>query len=292
MTNQPVRICDELRRGYDGDCWHGPPLMEVLKGVTAKMAAAKYKHLTHSIWELVNHLALWIEIVTRRTLESQPIGDAETGDFASPGSISDEAWQETLADLDRKHRKLLEVIDQLDETQLDRIVPGKAYPVAVMMHGTSQHYAYHGGQIALMRKLDGAVPLKTIRGVIRQQAPCGADRKKSRQPASLGMRIDCKQRRSPSLRSAGRRRGALAADRQINRQRGSGSVAGVALVKAPTVRTSPPQKRTATCGTAARIRKIVVLYQWGKESATGRIVPTPARPLSATKHIWRQNRPL
>ena len=158
MTNQPDRIGDELRRGYDGDCWHGPPLTEVLKGITPKMAAAKHKHLTHSIWELVNHLALWIEIVTLRTVESRPIGDPATGDFASPGDASDEAWQKTLADLDRQHRKLLEVVDELDDTQLDRIVPGKSYPIAVMLHGTAQHFAYHAGQIALMRKIDGAAP--------------------------------------------------------------------------------------------------------------------------------------
>ena len=34
-------------------------------------------------------------------------------------------------------------------------MPGKAYPVAVMLHGTAQHYAYHAGQIALHKKLTG-----------------------------------------------------------------------------------------------------------------------------------------
>ena len=34
-------------------------------------------------------------------------------------------------------------------------VPGKDYPVAVMLHGTVQHYAYHAGQIALLKRLVG-----------------------------------------------------------------------------------------------------------------------------------------
>jgi hypothetical protein len=27
------------------------------------------------------------------------------------------------------------------------------YPAAVQLHGTAQHYAYHAGQIALLKKL-------------------------------------------------------------------------------------------------------------------------------------------
>jgi hypothetical protein len=31
LTGELARIDDELRGAYDGDCWHGPPLREVLK---------------------------------------------------------------------------------------------------------------------------------------------------------------------------------------------------------------------------------------------------------------------
>ena len=43
----------------------------------------------------------------------------------------------------------------LDEAKLGEIVPGKTYPLAVMLHGTAQHYAYHAGRIALVKKRVG-----------------------------------------------------------------------------------------------------------------------------------------
>jgi hypothetical protein len=66
LTGDLARIEDELRRAYDGDCWHGPPLREVLKGVSAETAQALHPQLAHSIWALVNHLAAWVEVVARR----------------------------------------------------------------------------------------------------------------------------------------------------------------------------------------------------------------------------------
>jgi hypothetical protein len=65
-TEELARINDELRRAHDGECWHGPPLREVLSGATAEAAAAKHPQLAHSIRALVNHLSAWVEVVTRR----------------------------------------------------------------------------------------------------------------------------------------------------------------------------------------------------------------------------------
>jgi hypothetical protein len=36
MDGELTRIHDELRRAYEGDCWHGPPLLEILHGVNAQ----------------------------------------------------------------------------------------------------------------------------------------------------------------------------------------------------------------------------------------------------------------
>src|SRR5271168_4223530 len=50
-------IADQLRRAFDGDAWHGPALLELLRGVDAPTAAAKPVPDSHSIWELVMHVA-------------------------------------------------------------------------------------------------------------------------------------------------------------------------------------------------------------------------------------------
>src|SRR5206468_1430885 len=57
LTDELTRIDDELRRAYDGDCWHGPPLRAILAGVTAATAATRHPQLVHSIWALVEHVS-------------------------------------------------------------------------------------------------------------------------------------------------------------------------------------------------------------------------------------------
>jgi hypothetical protein len=64
-----ARIDDELRRAYDGDCCHGPPLREVLTGVTAATAAARRPQLTHSVWAPINHLSAWAQVAALRSSE-------------------------------------------------------------------------------------------------------------------------------------------------------------------------------------------------------------------------------
>lgn len=155
LTGELARIDEELRRGYDGDCWHGPPLREVLKGVTAADAAREHPQLAHSAWVLVNHLAAWVEVVARRITEWRPIGEPAAGNFPPVTDPSEAAWAAALANLDLQHRRLLDVIAGLDAAKVEAMVPGKTYPVAVMLHGTAQHYAYHAGQIALLKKLVG-----------------------------------------------------------------------------------------------------------------------------------------
>lgn len=154
-TEEIAGIEDELRRAYDGDAWHGPPLREVLKGVTARTAAAKHPQLVHSIWAQVNHLAAWIEVVARRITEWREILTPDAGDFPPVVGTGDAAWAAALDNLDRQHRNLLDVVARLDAAKLPEVVPGKDYEVAVMLHGTAQHYSYHAGQIALLKKLVG-----------------------------------------------------------------------------------------------------------------------------------------
>ena len=50
------RIADPLRRAWEGEAWHGPPLKEILAGVTAAQAAARPAAAAHSIWEIVHHI--------------------------------------------------------------------------------------------------------------------------------------------------------------------------------------------------------------------------------------------
>ena len=154
------RLLDELRRAWDGDPWHGDPLRRVLQGITAQQAAQRPIPQAHSIWELVLHLASWTREVTRR-LRDGVAREPEDGDWPVPGS-GEGAWSATVDALGHAHDELVDAVAAFAPAELDHVVGderdrplGAGVTYAVMLHGISQHYAYHAGQIALLRKSFG-----------------------------------------------------------------------------------------------------------------------------------------
>jgi uncharacterized damage-inducible protein DinB len=146
-------ILDDLHRGYDGDAWHGPPLRKVLDGVTAEAAASWPVPGGHSIWEIVVHLSLWDDVITRRIEERRAIEAPDDGDFPPVIGSGADAWAEALRELDSQHARLVGAVSRLDAGRLDDTVAGKNYSLVHMLRGVMQHRAYHAGQIAMIRRL-------------------------------------------------------------------------------------------------------------------------------------------
>lgn len=144
-------IVDELKRAFAGEAWHGPALMEILDGVDAKTAAARPINSAHCIWELVIHLAGWEQVVTGR-LRGQTATLTDAENFGHISNTSEQAWQATLATLRQNHAELLKTVAALPESRLNDRVPSKDYDVRFMLHGVAQHAAYHGGQIAILKR--------------------------------------------------------------------------------------------------------------------------------------------
>jgi uncharacterized damage-inducible protein DinB len=147
------RIEDQLRRAFEGGAWHGPSLQEVLAGVTAERAAARPINDAHSIWEIVLHLAAW-DAVVRRRLEGERVATPTEVDWPPPTDTSEAAWSKTLEQLKTNHAELRRAVSRLDDSRLDDILPGvnQQWPVYITIHGSIQHYLYHAGQIALLKK--------------------------------------------------------------------------------------------------------------------------------------------
>lgn len=156
--NEIDRIVDQLQREYDGDPWHGSPLLSILDGVTAAQAAAKLVPGAHSIWEIVLHITAWKGEVRRR-LTGAPAGEPEEGDWPAVGTPGDERWTEARARLQNVQDQLLAAIKGLPESRLfeptndqrDRPL-GTGVTYYEMLHGLVQHDVYHTGQIAIVKK--------------------------------------------------------------------------------------------------------------------------------------------
>ena len=126
--------------------------MEILEGVDARTASERPIANAHSIWELVLHVSAWERVVTRRLLHNEKVTLSDAENFGHLQDTTEKAWQETLRDLRRNHEELIKAVSLLIESRLSETVPGKDYDVRFMLSGAVQHAAYHGGQIAVLKR--------------------------------------------------------------------------------------------------------------------------------------------
>lgn len=154
---------DELRRSLHGPAWHGPALLEALCDVSPREAQERPLAGAHSIAELAFHALAWVEEVTRRLDGSAPSlpvrGDWPSNDAALPTveavrllRVAGDTLDATLATF-----PVARLAETVGGGQHDAPV-GSGVSYAVMLHGLAQHNAYHGGQIAMLKKALRAAP--------------------------------------------------------------------------------------------------------------------------------------
>jgi uncharacterized damage-inducible protein DinB len=151
-------ITDELNQAMVGDAWHGDSIAALLKNVTSDQARTRPVASAHTIWELVRHMTAWTQEVTRR-LAGEPAAEPQLGDWPAPSGQDDAAWSTDVADLLTAHKGLVAAVAPMTPSQLASPMNdqrdaalGTGVSLEVMLHGLAQHHAYHGGQIALLKK--------------------------------------------------------------------------------------------------------------------------------------------
>ncbi len=151
---ESARLADQIQRAFDGKAWHGDSLMELLKGVNAKKAAAKPIRNAHSIWELVLHITAWDRAVLRRSAgRAAKVTDKEN--FPQIKDTSEAAWQKAVELMGQVHRDLVKAVAEFPDSRLGEQVPGKKqsyHNYFYMFAGIAQHEIYHAGQIAMLKK--------------------------------------------------------------------------------------------------------------------------------------------
>jgi len=149
--SETTRIADQLDRAFDGDAWHGDPLMTILDGITAAQAAARPIPNAHSIWEIVHHLVAWKTAVPIRLRgEVKEIHGAE--DWPLVTDTSDAGWRNCLSDLRNSHAAFTAAVRAFPESRLNENAPARDHSYYVLLHGMVQHDLYHAGQIAILKK--------------------------------------------------------------------------------------------------------------------------------------------
>jgi uncharacterized damage-inducible protein DinB len=153
MNSESARIADQLRRAFRGDAWHGPSLLDLLAEITPEQARARPVRSAHSIWELVLHIDIYLQVgldATRGTPMPQLFGTER--DWPALTADSAEAWFDAQDRLFEDAEKLAHAIEGFDEAKLTETVPGRSYDFYYLFHGIVQHSLYHAGQIAILKK--------------------------------------------------------------------------------------------------------------------------------------------
>jgi uncharacterized damage-inducible protein DinB len=132
--------------------------MDLLRDVPAPHAEARPVADAHSIGEITAHLTAWTAEVARR-LEGFPPGEPVIGDWPPSRAAAAGGWATMELNLTAAVAHLLAVIagfptSRWDERMKDPRDPDETHTVTYeqMVHGLAQHLAYHGGQIALLKK--------------------------------------------------------------------------------------------------------------------------------------------
>lgn len=155
-NDELIRIIDLLNTTYEGEeAWHGPSVVDVLRGVTPDMAGRRIAPNTHSIAELVFHMTSW-RIFCVKKMQGDEKFDITTPDKnfgALPEKIDDFEWEALEMELSLSQEELVNELDKRDDDEfLEDIVPGRDYTYYDMLHGIINHDMYHTGQIMILRK--------------------------------------------------------------------------------------------------------------------------------------------
>jgi hypothetical protein len=154
--SEPALIAEQLHRAFEGDAWHGPALLELLRDMDAATAAAQPLPDVHTIWELLLHVSAWDDAAYRR-LGGEKVQLTGTANFPLVPKPTQTTWHEAIAHAKRTHDLLVKTVAALPEPCLRERVPGKRYDFYFMLHGVAQHALYHAGQIAILKKVQARV---------------------------------------------------------------------------------------------------------------------------------------
>jgi uncharacterized damage-inducible protein DinB len=152
----PVSIMEEmagrLERCVGGSMWHGPSLGGLREGITAAEACAHPVAGAHSIAELIRHMAVWADFARQRLRDEEAAELTDAEDWPPGDPVDEQDLRAQWSRLDSAYHGLAAEVRTLTEVKLAATVRGRRYTVGDMVRGVAEHAAYHGGQIALLRR--------------------------------------------------------------------------------------------------------------------------------------------
>lgn len=152
MSDELIRIEDQIRRSVEGAAWHGPALLEAVEGIGCEEASARPIAGAHTIWEILLHLtATYLLVLRRMDGDARPLTPEE--DWPTIPGPTDQDWRAAVdalrvVDAHVRTRILSFSPDRLDAP----LVEEPPYSAYMQFIGLAEHNLYHAGQMVLLRR--------------------------------------------------------------------------------------------------------------------------------------------
>ena len=157
MTTKET-LLEQFTACYDENGWF-VALKNAVKNLTAEQAIWKAENLDNSIQEIVHHLNFYNEAYLKRFKKIDYVYPTENNNetFASAETISEEAWQAEIEKFDSIMIEWRSLLEAAEESKFDEAVSAKNPSAwSSLLAHVNAHNAHHGGQIVVLRKLQGS----------------------------------------------------------------------------------------------------------------------------------------
>lgn len=141
-----AKIIDNMDTVFRGDAWHGPSVMEIINSLPISKLLEEHTFSKQSIAQNIFHLTAYKKYVLEKLNDNIHYRlETEQQNWGTPAELADPT---TLKEnLIGAHNKLIERLEQLDDSILEKNVPGEYYNFYTLLNGLIQHDTYHLGMI-------------------------------------------------------------------------------------------------------------------------------------------------
>ena len=150
-------LLKQYDRCYNANGWF-VAVRNAVEGVTAEQAAWKPEGSDNSIWESLAHISYYNNAYLQRFKGIEFEYDvADNDETFRGGEPTEEAWRAEIEKFDSVMTEWRTLIEQAGESKFSETVPTHAHRIWTdLLADVNAHNAYHGGQILLLRKIQGA----------------------------------------------------------------------------------------------------------------------------------------
>ncbi len=146
-------IIRRLNNVFSGTPWYGPSVLRILEDITHHDVYKIPYPGGHSLIDLLYHTNNWTRFVLNR-IEKDPVLDVhyfEQNDWITIDPAK-HTWENGVKELKELHHQLINALQQKNDELLREIVDERNYNYRFMLHGLTEHYIYHLGQMAYVKK--------------------------------------------------------------------------------------------------------------------------------------------